>query len=116
MSVASIHVPGGSRGADFSCQGTNPDQPASTHLPEPAQTVARSRENNLLCGAGLLAVRARLRRAAYTAARSFSMAEFDSSQGGVSHIATRAQVLRIARYCEMQSHAATLHGVVGNRP
>ena len=41
------------------------------------------------------------------------MAEFESSQGGVSHIATRAQVLRIARYCEMQSHAATLHGVVG---
>src|SRR5580700_6499804 len=55
---------------------------------------------------------ARLRRAAYPAAR-FSMAEFESSQGGVSHIATRAQVLRIARYCEMQSHAATLHGVVG---
>jgi hypothetical protein len=41
------------------------------------------------------------------------MAEFESSQGGVSHIATRAQVLRIARYCEMHSHAATLHGVVG---
>src|SRR5580700_10708394 len=48
---------------------------------------------------------ARLRRAAYPAAR-FSMAEFESSQGGVSHIATRAQVLRIARYCEMQSHPA----------
>jgi hypothetical protein len=38
------------------------------------------------------------------------MAEFESSQGGVSHIATWAQVLRIVRYCEMQSHAATLHG------
>ena len=44
------------------------------------------------------------------------MAEFESSQGGVSHIATRAQVLRIARYSEMQSHAATLAFGASPRP
>ena len=34
----------------------------------------------------------------HQAASSFSTSKFEPSQGGVSHIATRAQVLRIARY------------------
>jgi hypothetical protein len=59
------------------------------------------RENNLLCGAGLLTVRTRLRRAAHPAARSFSMSEFESSQGGRVAYCDMAQVSRSAKCSRM---------------